>query len=254
MTAPADETWPKSAVIQGASRGLGLGFVRALLDRGVSVHATCRDPSRAAELSELATRESALHVHRLDVTDEDTIAEAVRAIRANTPQLDLVVNASGVLHGEGLKPERRVEELEARTLLDLMHVNAVGPMLVLKHLLPLLTHDRRAVAASLSARVGSIGDNRRGGWYGYRSSKAALNQLHRSFAVELKRRARNAISVVLHPGTVETRLTEPFRRSVPEGKLFSVETSVGLLLKVIDDLEPEDHGQFFDYAKAPIEW
>ncbi|MEL6189123.1 MAG: SDR family NAD(P)-dependent oxidoreductase, partial [Myxococcota bacterium] len=122
MTAPADETWPKSAVIQGASRGLGLGFVRALLDRGVSVHATCRDPSQAAELSELATRESALHVHRLDVTDEDTIAEAVRAIRANTPQLDLVVNASGVLHGEGLKPERRVEELEARTLLDLMHV------------------------------------------------------------------------------------------------------------------------------------
>lgn len=147
-----------------------------------------------------------------------------------------------------------MEDLERGKLLDILEVNAIGPLLVARALLPGLQHDRRSVLASMSARVGSIGDNRRGGWYGYRSSKAALNQLHRSLAVELKRRARNAISVVLHPGTVKTRLTEPFRRSVPEGQLMEVEASVEKLLAVIDRLEPADHGGFFDYDYQPIEW
>jgi NAD(P)-dependent dehydrogenase (short-subunit alcohol dehydrogenase family) len=246
----------KNAVVQGASRGIGLGVVRHLIERGSEVvHATCRDPETAHELLGLRDRAAGrVVVHRLDVTDETSISNAAAAIRERTPQVHLLFNTSGILHGEGQKPERRLEELDKDRLLTIFAVNAIGPLLVVKHLFPALAHDERAVVASLSARVGSIGDNRRGGWYGYRSSKAALNQLHKSLAVELGRRAKNAISVVLHPGTVETRLTEPFRKSVPEGKLFSVDHSVSQLLSVIDGLSKEDHGGFFDYAKQPIEW
>lgn len=249
------ERWPRAAVIQGASRGLGLGLVRALLSRAVPhIHATCRRPETAEALLRLSTDHPSLHIHRMDVTDEPTIAAAAAAIRSESPEIDLLFNASGILHDEGLQPERRLEDLDPQVLLRTLHVNAIGPLLVLKHLLATLRHPHRSVVASLSARVGSIGDNRRGGWYGYRASKAALNQLHRSLAVELKRRAPKAIAVVLHPGTVETQLTLPFRRSIPKGQLLTVERSTELLLEVMDGLEPEDHGGFFDYAKAPIEW
>lgn len=246
----------RHALVQGASRGIGLGMVRHLLERGVErVHATCRKPEEAEALRALEARaRGRLLIHRLDVTDEATIESAARAIREATPKLDLLINTSGILHGEGQAPERRLEEIEKDRVLHIFAVNAIGPLLVIKHLFPCLAHEERCVVASLSARVGSIGDNRKGGWYGYRSSKAALNQLHRSLAVELSRRAKNVIAVTLHPGTVKTRLTEPFRRSVPAEKLFDVDTSVSKLLEVIEALRPDDHGGFFDYAKAPIEW
>ncbi len=242
------------AVVQGASRGIGLGLVQGLLGRQVEVvHATCRDPDSASELRALAGPDR-LFVHRLDVTDEPTIEAAAAAIRARSPELDLVFNASGVLHGEGLQPERRLEELDPGRLGQIFLINAIGPLLVVKHLLPAISHGRRAVVASLSARVGSIGDNRLGGWYGYRASKAALNQLHRSLAVELSRRAKHAIAVTLHPGTVATRLTEPFRRSVKDGALLTVEEASERLLVLIEGLSPEDHGRFYDGTKSPIEW
>ena len=246
----------KTAVVQGASRGIGLGVVRHLLERGVeTVHATCRDPAGASELAEIAeASRGRVRVHRLDLLDDASIESAAEAIREASPEIHLLFNTAGILHGEGQSPERKLEDLDRERLRHIFEVNAFGPLLVTKALFPALRHDERAVVASLSARVGSIGDNRRGGWYGYRSSKAALNQLHRSLALELSRRAKNVVSVVLHPGTVETRLTEPFRRSVPEGKLFSVDHSVRQLLDVIASLDGEDHGGFFDYAKAPIEW
>lgn len=243
-------------VVQGASRGLGLGLVEALLERGATrVHATCRHPEAASALAELASSHpERLQVHRLDLLDDASIEAAAAAILERDPVLDLVLNVSGVLHGEGLSPEKRLEDLDRRRLLRAFELNAVGPSLVLQALVPGLARDRPAVVASLSARIGSIGDNRRGGWYGYRASKAALNQLHRTFAVELSRRAPQAIAVTLHPGTVETNLTKPFRRSVPEGQLFTVVEAVGKLLTVVDGLEPEDHGGFFDYAGRRIEW
>lgn len=245
-----------AVVIQGASRGIGLGFVRALLDRDdATIHATCRQPGRADNLQEMARRQpERIRIHGLDVTDEASVEAASQAILSESPELKLLVNASGVLHGPNQRPERRLEDLNPQRLLDIFAVNAIGPLIVVKHLLSGFQHDRGSVVASLSARVGSIGDNRRGGWYGYRASKAALNQMHKSLAVELSRRARKAVAVTLHPGTVQTRLTEPFRRSVPEGTLFPVEKSVDLLLAVIDGLTPADHGKFFDYSKAEIEW
>lgn len=245
-----------TAVVQGASGGLGLGFVRELLGRGVAlVHATCRHPEGSEGLQALLEAEpERLRLHRLDLGDDASIEAAGAAVLEQSPKLTLVVQASGLLHRDGLRPERRVEALDRARLLEQFEVNAVGPLLVVKALLPGILHGDEVKLVSLSARVGSIGDNRRGGWYGYRSSKAALNQLHRSLAVELRRRAKNAISVVLHPGTVRTELTAPFRRSVPEGQLMEVESSVRKLMDVIDGLGPSEHGGFFDYDGRPIEW
>lgn len=243
------------AVIQGASRGIGLRMTQALLERGVArVHATCRSPSEATQLQALAEKYEQLCVYKLDVTQESTISEAAEQILVRSPNLDLLINTSGILHEAGYMPERRLEDLSIEHLQVVLTVNAIGPLMVIKHLLPGLRHEGRTVVASLSARVGSIGDNHRGGWYGYRSSKAALNQLHKSLSIELSRRAKNTIAVVLHPGSVETDLTRPFRKSIPAEQLFSVSKSVDLLIDVVSSLEPKDHGQFFDYAKRPIDW
>jgi len=124
-------------------------------------------------------------------------------------------------------------------------INAIGPALVAKHFLPLLTRERKAMFAALSARVGSIEDNQLGGWHAYRASKAALNMLLKTLSIELARQNPTAICVGLHPGTVDTRLSEPFQRGVPEGKLFSPQKSARHLLNVFDTLSPEQSGQIF---------
>jgi NAD(P)-dependent dehydrogenase (short-subunit alcohol dehydrogenase family) len=117
-----------------------------------------------------------------------------------------------------------------------------------------MRHGRRAVIANLSARVGSIGDNRIGGWYAYRASKAAQNQITKTASIELRRKAPALVCVALHPGTVDTDLSAPFQGNVPEGKLFSVERAARQLLEVIDGLGPDDTGRFFDWAGEPVEW
>jgi NAD(P)-dependent dehydrogenase (short-subunit alcohol dehydrogenase family) len=153
-----------------------------------------------------------------------------------------------------MSAERSLREVSAEHMLRSFAVNSVGPILVAKHFYSLMRGRERCVWANLSARVGSIGDNRLGGWYSYRASKAAQNQLTRTLSIELGRRAPGVICVALHPGTVETELSAPFSGSVPEHKLFSVERSVGHLLGVIDGLKPEDTGGFFDWAGERIEW
>jgi NAD(P)-dependent dehydrogenase (short-subunit alcohol dehydrogenase family) len=133
-------------------------------------------------------------------------------------------------------------------------VNAVGPLLVARHFESLLAHEDRAVFASLSARVGSIEDNRLGGWYAYRASKAAQNMYTRTLAIEWARSRRNVVCVALHPGTTDTDLSRPFQGNVPEGKLFGVERTVSQLLEVIDRLQPADTGQFLAWDGERIPW
>ena len=142
--------------------------------------------------------------------------------------------------------------MDPQTLTHLFQVNATGPALIAKHVLPLLVRGRKSVFAALSARVGSIEDNRLGGWHSYRASKAALNMLLRSCSVELAHRNPDAVCVSLHPGTVDTRLSEPFQKSVPDNQLFSAEQSARHLLEVIDGLTPADTGGFFAWDAAPI--
>lgn len=185
-----------------------------------------------------------VQAQRVDLEDEATIARA--AASAGGRPVDLVIVASGILHdGDRLRPEKTWRALDGAALERVYRVNAVGPALVAKHFLPLLARDRKSVFAVLSARVGSISDNRLGGWHSYRASKAALNMLLRTFAIELARRNPRALCVGLHPGTVDTRLSAPFQENVPEDKLFTSKFAALRLLKVLDRVTSEDSGRVF---------
>ena len=246
------------ALVQGASRGIGLEFVRQLLAQPAvgRVFAGCRAPDQADELSALAASEPRLQLVPLDVTDETSIAQASAAVAGATDRLHLVVNCAGILHGgpASLAPEKRLADVRPEALAASFAVNAFGPLLVAKHFERLLTHRERAVFASISARVGSIGDNRLGGWYAYRGAKAAQNMFTRTLAIEWSRSRRNVACVALHPGTTDTHLSRPFQANVPAEKLFSPEQTVRQLLRVIDQLTPADTGRFYAWDGSEIPW
>ena len=218
------------------------------------VYATCRNPDAADGLQAAARAcGGRLRVFAGDITDEASLAALRDQIGAETDRLHLLVNASGILHdGAGLGPERRIEQVEMSNLQAVFAVNAFGPVLVSKYLSSFFEHRERAVQVHLSARVGSIGDNKLGGWYAYRASKAALNQFVRCLAVELKRKNKQSICVALHPGTVDTRLTKPFQRAAKV--LFTPEDAVKRMMSVIDGLTAADSGRFFAYDGTAIEW
>ena len=248
---------PLTAFIAGASRGVGLAFVRQLATGGQArrIWAGCRTPASATALAGLAAEFDTVRVLRVDVTDEASLAEAARAVAAEDEPLRLVVNCAGFLHRPGgPQPERRLGDVRADWLMESFAVNAAGPLLLAKHLEPLLPRRERAVFASLSARVGSIGDNRLGGWYAYRGAKAAQNMFLKTLSIELARRARGTICVALHPGTTDTELSQPFQGGVPEGKLFSTARAADQLLRVIDGLQPADTGKFIAWNGERIPW
>ncbi|MGB0513204.1 MAG: SDR family oxidoreductase [Wenzhouxiangellaceae bacterium] len=249
-------SFPEGSIglVQGASRGIGLGLVRALLEnpRFSRVIATCRDPERAEALREID--DPTLEIHALDITNAGAIEALGQTLRDAGAQLNLAINAAGVLHGPDFGPEKKLEDLDPAAMRAVFTVNALGPALLLRALRPCMTSDGKAMFTAISARVGSIGDNRLGGWYSYRASKAALNQLLKTASIELKRRNGNVIVAALHPGTTDTGLSRPFQANVPEHKLFSVDQTVGYLLDVIDGLGSEDSGGFFAWDGKPIEW
>lgn len=243
-----------AALVQGASRGIGLGLVKALLqdDAGFRVIATCRQPDRAESLAALAC--DRLTIRRLDVTRPADIEALASDLKARDIMLSLVINAAGVLHGDGFGPEKKLEDLDFAALETVFAVNVFGPAMLLQALRPLMARKGKAAFTAISARVGSIADNRLGGWYAYRASKAALNQVIRTAGIEFGRRNKNAIVAALHPGTTDTGLSEPFQANVPAEKLFSVDQTCGYLLDVIDGLSIEDSGGFFAWDGERIEW
>lgn len=246
---------PLPALVQGASRGIGAELTRQLLERGQEVIATCRQPERSAALRRLRARHgSRLHLLPLDVEHEDSIAAAAEQVESLAPRVGLLLNVAGILHDDAHRPERRVSEVDPAWLQRVFAVNALGPLLVAKHLAPYLRHDGRAVLANLSARVGSIEDNRLGGWYAYRGSKAAQNMFTKNLSIELPRRHPQLVVIALHPGTVATDLSAPFQRGVPEGKLFSVQRAAEQLLRIVDGVTPKDNGRFFAWDGQPIPW
>ena len=224
------------AVVVGGSGGVGAALVAAL-----------RDCPAYDEVLALGRRGSPA----LDLLDEASIAAAAAAVRARGVPT-LVFDATGFLHGGGMEPEKSWRELDPAHLAHAFAINAIGPALLMKHFLPLLPRERRAVFATLSARVGSIGDNRLGGWYAYRASKAALNQLVRTAAVELRRGRPQAICVALHPGTVDTGLSAPFAKSGLQ--VQAPAEAAARLLAVIERLGPGDSGEFFDHRGEPVPW
>jgi len=221
------------AIVIGASGGIGQALAAALESRGWEVHRLSRPDGT------------------IDLEDQDSIAAAAERLAPAGP-FELVLVATGLLHDGEQVPERNLRDLEADRLGRSFAVNSIGPAVVARHFLPLLPAGARGVFAALSARVGSISDNRLGGWYGYRASKAALNQLIRTAAIELSRTRPEAICVTLHPGTVDTPMSAPFQRGVAPDKLFSPATSADHLINVIEKLRPEDTGLCFDWAGQRI--
>ena len=233
----------RRAVVIGGG-GIGSALVRRLVDDGChdEVYALTRRPP--AELEGGPVRHG-----RIDVADPASIAAAAGAVGG---PLDLVIVATGLLHERDRRPERSLADLDADWLTRTFQVNAIGPALVLRQFAPLLATDRRAAFAVLSARVGSISDNRLGGWYGYRASKAALNMIVRTAAIELARTRPEAICVGLHPGTVDTELSRPFQRAVPPERLFTAAFAADRVLAVLSGLAPETTGRCFAWDGKPI--
>ena len=244
----------KIALIVGGGQGIGLGFVRQLLAQSdvQQVFATYRRVESATELLEIDHPK--LHRLQMDITDESQIAGVIQSIQAETKTLHYAINCVGVLHEGEMQPEKSLRQINSEQLLRYFQVNSVGAMLLFKYVQPLLKHDDRSILATISAKVGSIGDNEIGGWYGYRASKAALNMFIRTSSIEYKRTCPNAILVALHPGTTDTRLSLPFQRNVPPEKLFSVDRTVSQLLTVIEGLKTTDSGTFVNWDGNPIPW
>lgn len=225
-----------TALVIGASGGIG----------GAVAHALERDP-RCGGVYRLSRRDNP----GFDVTDEVSVTEAAQAIGSEANGLDLIFNTTGALTIDGIGPEKALKAIDPQAMMRQFALNAVGPALLLKHFAPLLPRDRRSIFASLSARVGSIGDNHLGGWISYRAAKAAQNQIVRTAAIEISRNRPLAVVAALHPGTVETGLSVGYR-----GTHAAVTASEAAenLLRVLDALPPESSGGFFAYDGSAIEW
>lgn len=227
------------SLVLGGTGGIGGALVTALEQRGHRVLAVGRGTDPAIDYHDPAS------VERLAMSVSQRLQD-------RGERLETLIVATGVLHQGGVQPERGWQHLDATALQHLFLVNTVGPALVMRHLLPLLPRQGRCVAAFLSARVGSIGDNRLGGWYGYRASKAALNQLVRTAAIELARRNRQALCVALHPGTVDTGLSKPFAKAGLDVRTPALAAEE--LLGVIDRLADGASGRFFDHQGVEVPW
>lgn len=220
----------EQALVIGASGGIGAAMVAALAGQGMSVTGLSRNGDG------------------LDVTDEASI---IRVMAGLEGAFSTVIVATGALELAGHKPEKSLRAVDAEGMAAQFALNATGPLLVLKHALRLMPRDRPCRFAALSARVGSIGDNALGGWYSYRAAKAALNQLIHTAAIEVARSHPQAVVVTLHPGTVDTRLTEHQRGS---HAAMPPPEAAGHLLQVLNTLTPAQSGQFFDWRGAQVPW
>ena len=243
-------------LVTGASSGIGLAMVRALLDnRHVGrVYAVSRSASSNKALRALQpSLEGQLTLVDADITLERDLARLAGILPAGDP-LHLLINAAGVLHGAGLAPEKAIEQTSRASFDQVFALNAFAPLLLAKALLGPLCGNQPAVFASLSARVGSIGDNRAGGWYAYRASKAAQNQLLKTFSIEWKRRNPLGTCLMLHPGTVDTPLSAPFQSKVPPDQLFDTARAASQLLQIIAESGPADSGRFLDWRGQDVPW
>jgi len=213
------------ALVFGASGGIGQAFSRFLEDKLGS--------------------ENVVNVSRsfdgFEISDEEKIFKLSESIEGS---FNLIINATGVLQTTEEGPEKTINVVKQKLMIDMMTINAIGPALLLKNFSKKLDKTKFSVFVNLSARVGSITDNRLGGWISYRSSKAALNQIIKTSSIEINRRNKNAICVGLHPGTVKTRFTEKFQNTT---ETISPDESVKMMMKVVENLSVDDNGYCFAY-------
>ncbi|MEM9469074.1 MAG: SDR family NAD(P)-dependent oxidoreductase [Pseudomonadota bacterium] len=233
-------------VVVGASGGIGSAFIHHLVNEP--------NVEKIYALSRAHTSfdSDKVHSYQMNLIDEDAVEKMAETLK-NEGGVDAIIVATGMLHDDTIKPEKSLRDIQTSNFEKVMAVNTIGPALIMRHFLPLLPREGKSIFAALSARVGSISDNHIGGWYAYRASKAALNMLIKNASIEFGRRYKEAVIVGLHPGTVDTGLSEPFQGNVPEHKLFTPEYSTEHMLKVLNTLNADQSGKCFDYAGEEIE-
>ena len=229
----------KNIAIIGSSGEIGNAFVEHYLKDNSIQNIFSFSRNAADHLSNKVSS------YKMDVESQESIQKAAEQIKDHI--IDRVIIASGILHNESFGPEKSIKDLNYETFAKVYSINTIGPALIGRYFIPLLNKNEKSVIAFLSARVGSISDNKLGGWYSYRSSKTALNQIVKNFSIELKRSNKNAIVLALQPGTVESNFSEPFKKNVSQEKLFSPEYSVELLSKVIESSSEVDSGNLISY-------
>lgn len=232
-------------VILGASGGIGRAFVDYFLqlDRPVMIHATYHQSSPQIKTENCRW-------HSVDITDELQIRDFCDAL----DEVDICINAIGMLHNKQYLPEKSTAHISSDYFLHSMSINALPTLLLAHFISPKFRHKRAAVFATVSARVGSIEENYLGGWYSYRSSKAALNMILKTLSIEWRRTLPNVAVAALHPGTTDTGLSEPFQQNVKSEHLFSPQQSVGYMMQVVDGLTPADSGKFLSFDGTLLPW
>ncbi|EMN7203746.1 SDR family oxidoreductase [Vibrio parahaemolyticus] len=232
-------------LIVGGNGGIGLAMVKEALVRfpQAQIHATYRRTKSDYE-------HSALIWHQVDVTDETQVKNLSQAVNS----IDWVINCVGMLHTSNKGPEKNLSMVDPDFFLQNIAVNTLPSMLLAKYFTPLLKRSGVPKFAVVSAKVGSISDNRLGGWYSYRASKAALNMFLKTMSIEWQRTLKNGVVLALHPGTTDTALSEPFQANVPEGKLFTPERVASDLMGLIEKAAPQDSGAFLTYDGERLPW
>ncbi|MGY8814576.1 MAG: SDR family NAD(P)-dependent oxidoreductase [Gammaproteobacteria bacterium] len=237
-----------NAIVVGSRGGIGSALVSSL-EQDV-----CFDNVFCLSRETVNYNDERLTSLKCDITDEESIQLSRDIILSRITQVDLLFIATGILHSDTIQPEKRMEDVDIAHMQEVFMINTFAPMLFAKTFAPIMNKQSPAVIAAVSARVGSIGDNRLGGWYSYRASKSALNMYFRTLSVEMKRKNPSLIVTLLHPGTTDTKLSAPFQKNVPANKLFPAEKSANYMLDVINRLRPEDSGNFYAWDGAMIEW
>ncbi len=223
----------KKVIVIGASGAIGKAFSDHCESQGMSVVRLSRP--------------------EIDLSSELSMTKAVEALKTEG-YFDLIFVASGILHTPAIKPEKNIKQIDPENLHTLFQINAIAPILILKHFSSLLDPEKRTVFAVLSARAGSISDNQLGGWYGYRASKAALNMFLKTASIEYHRTMKNLIIAGLHPGAVDSNLSKPFQSNIPKDQLFSPAFSAQHLFQVIEKLKTEDSGNLFAWNGERIDF
>lgn len=235
----------KTVLVIGGSGGIGKAVVKQLqtIEPTANIHTTFCNSKPDLSIKNVTW-------HKVDITNELDVQQLASQFNS----LDWVINCVGILHTATHKPEKSLNTIDPAFFLENMTTNALPTLLLAKHFTSLLKHSPAGKLATISAKVGSISDNRLGGWYSYRSSKAALNMLIKSISIEWNRVAKRATILSLHPGTTDTPLSKPFQTNVPEGKLFDADDVARQLLNIIERSTPQESGRFFAYNGEELPW
>ena len=246
----------ENIVIWGAGKGIGLALVEELLKQAplAKIFATYRTRSSSERLFELAQLyEGRVVCLQADVTDEDEIKSVAGKIKFSAPSIDLLINCIGILHNETMAPEKRITDVDSENLWQIFAVNSVATAFIAKHFHPMFDRSKNFALIALSAKVGSIEDNRSGGWYGYRASKAALNMFVRNLAIEFGRTHKKGIVAAIHPGTTMTDLSRPFTART-NYKVHTPEETASNICSIIAGFDAQSSGKFFAWNSKQIPW